>query len=193
MARYFSRVALVNVGGAYAVLPAVARSAVEQFGWLTSAEMVDGLALGETTPGPRIIVVVFVGVLGGWQATSSLIYSLLAGLVVVWFTFLPSFLFILAGAPLLEWSRTEGWLAGPMAAIGAAVVALVALVASLAVVLGQPVLWPNGLAAAPSPAALILVVVGLALLVRGWGGLRLVGLAAAVGLVRFALAGAGRP
>lgn len=183
MARFFSKVALVSFGGAYSVLPYVAKAAVEHYGWLDPAQMVDGLALGESTPGPLILVVAFVGVLGGWHASGSMAYALLAGVVVVWFTFLPSFVFILAGAPLLEWSRDQGRWAGAMSAIGAAVVGLVA---SLALVLARPVLWPQGLSAPPSVAALLLMAAGLVLLLRGWSLLRLLGLAVVVGLGRFA-------
>ena len=187
MARFFSRVALVSFGGAYAVLPYVAQGAVERFGWLSAAQMVDGLALGETTPGPLIIVVAFVGVLGGWHATGSLAYALVAGLVVVWFTFLPSFLFILVGGPLVESSRGEARLAGPMQAIGAAVVGMVA---SLALLFAGPVLWPGSPGTAGLDlAALALLALALGLLFwRRWGVLPLIGGAALVGLARVGLA-----
>lgn len=186
MARFFSRVALVSFGGAYAVLPFVAQGAVERFGWLSAAQMVDGLALGETTPGPLIIVVAFVGVLGGWHAAGSLAYALVAGLVVVWFTFLPSFLFILVGGPLVESSRGEARLAGPMQAIGAAVVGMVA---SLALLFAGPVLWPGSPGTGLDLAALVLLALALLLLFwRRWGVLPLIGGAALVGLARVGLA-----
>jgi chromate transport protein ChrA len=124
-------VALVSFGGAYAVLPYVAHGAVEQYGWLSAAQMVDGLALGETTPGPLIMVVAFVGVLAGWNQSGSLGLALAAGLVVVWFTFLPSFLFILVGGPLVEASRGDLRLDGPLSAITAAVVGTIAHLAVL--------------------------------------------------------------
>ena len=185
MARFFSRVALVSFGGAYAVLPYVAQGAVERFGWLSAAQMVDGLALGETTPGPLIIVVAFVGVLGGWHAAGSLAYALVAGLVVVWFTFLPSFLFILVGGPLVESSRGEARLAGPMQAIGAAVVGMVA---SLALLFAGPVLWPGSPGTGLDLAALALLGLALMLLFwRRWGVLPLIGGAALVGLARVGL------
>ena len=185
MARFFSRVALVSFGGAYAVLPYVAQGAVERFGWLSAAQMVDGLALGETTPGPLIIVVAFVGVLGGWHAAGSLAYALVAGLVVVWFTFLPSFLFILVGGPLVESSRGEARLAGPMRAIGAAVVGMVA---SLALLFAGPVLWPGSPGAGLDLAAVALLALALLLLFwRRWGVLPLIGGAALVGLARVAV------
>jgi chromate transporter len=185
MARFFSRVALVSFGGAYAVLPYVAQGAVERFGWLSAAQMVDGLALGETTPGPLIIVVAFVGVLGGWHAAGTLAYALLAGLVVVWFTFLPSFLFILVGGPLVEASRGEARLAGPMRAIGAAVVGMVA---SLALLFAGPVLWPGSPGAGLDLAGLALLALALLLLFwQRWGVLPLIGGAALVGLARVGL------
>jgi len=185
MARFFSRVALVSFGGAYAVLPFVAQGAVERFGWLSAAQMVDGLALGETTPGPLIIVVAFVGVLGGWHAAGSLAYALVAGLVVVWFTFLPSFLFILVGGPLVESSRGEARLAGPMQAIGAAVVGMVA---SLALLFAGPVLWPGSPGTGLDLAALALLGLAVMLLFwRRWGVLPLIGGAALVGLARVAV------
>lgn len=185
MARFFSRVALVSFGGAYAVLPYVAQGAVERFSWLSAAQMVDGLALGETTPGPLIIVVAFVGVIGGWHAAGSLPYALVAGLVVVWFTFLPSFLFILVGGPLVESSRGDARLAGPMRAIGAAVVGMVA---SLALLFAGPVLWPGDPGAGLDLAALALLALALLLLFwQRWGVLPLIGGAALVGLARVAL------
>ena len=185
MARFFSRVALLSFGGAYAVLPYVAQGAVDSFGWLSTAQMVDGLALGETTPGPLIVVGVFVGVLGGWNSAGSLPYALAAGLVVVWFTFLPSFLFILVGGPMVESSRGDARLAGPMRAIGAAVVGMVA---SLALLFAAPVLWPGGWSAGIDLAALALLGLALVLLFRrGWGVLPLIGGAALVGLARMGL------
>ncbi|MFM7265236.1 MAG: chromate efflux transporter [Cyanobium sp.] len=126
MARFFTRVALVSFGGAYAVLPYVAQGAVDQFGWLNAHQMADGLALGETTPGPLIMVVAFVGFMGGWNGSGSLLTAAVAGLLTVWFTFLPSFVFILAGAPVVEASRTDLRLGPPMTAITAAVVGVIA-------------------------------------------------------------------
>ena len=182
LGRFFSRVALVSFGGAYAVLPYVAHGAVEQFGWLSAHQMVDGLALGETTPGPLIMVVAFVGFLGGWNQTGSLAMALTAGLVVIWFTFLPSFLFILVGAPLVEASRGDLRLDGPLSAITAAVVGTIA---SLAVLFSAPVLWPGGQGPWPDTAAVAVVLLMLALLVRlRWSVLQVIGLAALLGLLR---------
>ncbi|MFM7362877.1 MAG: chromate efflux transporter [Cyanobium sp.] len=183
MARFFTRVALVSFGGAYAVLPYVAQGAVEHFGWLSAGEMADGLALGETTPGPLIMVVAFVGFMGGWNGSGSLLAALQAGLVTVWFTFLPSFVFILAGAPLVEASREDLRLGPPLTAITAAVTGVIA---SLALLLAGPSLAPDGRLDA---GAIAVFAASLALLLgRNWGVLPLIGGAALVGLARLALA-----
>jgi len=181
MARFFSRVALLSFGGAYAVLPYVAQGAVEQFGWLSAAQMLDGLALGETTPGPLIMVVAFVGFMGGWsspllQGPGSWPAAAAATLVTVWFSFVPSFALILAGAPLVEASRNDLRLGAPLRAISCAVVGVIV---SLAVLLARPVLWPAGQV---SPGgALVLVLALWAQLRAGWGVLPLIGAAAAAG------------
>lgn len=183
MARFFTRVALLSFGGAYAVLPYVAQGAVEQFGWLSASQMMDGLALGETTPGPLIMVVAFVGFMGGWHqaltnATNPWPLALAAVVVTVWFTFLPSFGFILAGAPLVEASRDDLRLAGPLIAITAVVVGVIA---SLALFFAGPVLLPGG---AFNPAAAIVVVLALVLQLRlGWSVLQVIGAAATAGVV----------
>ncbi|QJR10416.1 putative chromate transport protein [Usitatibacter rugosus] len=148
MGMFFTQAALVTFGGAYAVLPYVVQGAVEQHGWLTGAQMIDGLALGETTPGPLIMVVAFVGFLGGWTrellgAQALLAAGILGASVATWFTFLPSFLFILAGGPLVEGTRDDVRLAPPLTAITAAVVGVIA---SLALYFGSHVFWkgPGG-------------------------------------------------
>jgi len=182
MARFFTRVALVSFGGAYAVLPYVAQGAVESFGWLSAGQMLDGLALGETTPGPLIMVVAFVGFMGGWNGSGSLATAMLAGLVVVWFTFLPSFVFILAGAPLVEASRNDLRLGAPLTAITAAVVGVIA---SLALLFAGPALAPDGRLDGGA-AALLALALGL-LLGRRWGVLPLIGAAALAGLARLLL------
>jgi chromate transporter len=180
MGRFFTQVALVSFGGAYAVLPYVAQGAVEQHGWLSAAQMLDGLALGETTPGPLIMVLAFVGFLGGW---SSGVGGWAAAAVTVWFTFLPSFGFILAGAPLVEASRGDLRFTAPLTAITAA---LVGVIASLAVFFAVPVLMPGG---RPDPiAALITLLALLLLLLRRWGVVPLIGSAALLGVLRFGLA-----
>ena len=182
MARFFTRVALLSFGGAYAVLPYVAQGAVEAFGWLQADQMIDGLALGETTPGPLIMVVAFVGFMGGWNLTGSLAFAALALLVVVWFTFLPSFAFILAGAPLVEASRDNLRLSAPLTAITAGVTGVIA---SLAAFFLGPVLWPALRGGALDGPALAILLVSLVLLLRlKWGVMPLIGLSALVGLLR---------
>jgi len=134
MGWFFSKAALLTFGGAYAVLPYVYQGGVEHFGWLTGPQMMDGLALGETTPGPLIMVVAFVGFLGGWSQQvlgpqELLPGALLAATVVTWFTFLPSFIFILAGGPLVESTHGKLQFTAPLSAITAAVVGVMASLA----------------------------------------------------------------
>jgi chromate transporter len=130
MAWFFSKAALLTFGGAYAVLPYVYQGAVEHHHWLTGLQMIDGLALGETTPGPLSMVVAFVGFVGGWSqqvlgARHLFAGAALAALVVTWFTFLPSFLFILAGGPLVETTHGNLKFTAPLTAITAAVVGVI--------------------------------------------------------------------
>jgi chromate transporter len=134
MAWFFTKAALLTFGGAYAVLPYVYQGGVEQFGWLTGPQMMDGLALGETTPGPLIMVVAFVGFLGGWGQQvlgpqALFLGAALAATVVTWFTFLPSFIFILAGGPLVESTHGQLRFTAPLAAVAAAVVGVIASLA----------------------------------------------------------------
>ena len=143
MALFFSGAALLTFGGAYAVLPYVFHGAVSA-GWATPAQMVDGLALGETTPGPLIMFVSFVGFVGGFGgeflgAGTSWVSGILAAIVATWFTFLPSFFFILAGGPYVEATRNRTAFAGPLTAINAAVVGVVL---SLALLFAQNVFLP---------------------------------------------------
>jgi chromate transporter len=143
MAWFFTKAALVTFGGAYAVLPYVYQGAVTQFGWLSPEQMIDGLGLGESTPGPLIMVVAFVGFVGGYLnaylgTQSAFLAGALAALVVTWFTFLPSFVFILAGGPLVEATHNEIKFTSPLTAITAAVVGVIA---SLALFFGYHVLW----------------------------------------------------
>ncbi len=136
MAWFFTKAALLTFGGAYAVLPYVYQGAVTTFEWLTPDQMMDGLALGETTPGPLIMIVAFVGFIGGWTKEIFANFSLFgpialfasgtAGAVVAtFFTFLPSFIFILAGGPLVEATRDNIRLTAPLTAISAAVVGVI--------------------------------------------------------------------
>ncbi|MFS0753640.1 chromate efflux transporter [Noviherbaspirillum sp. 1P10PC] len=130
MGWFFTKAAMLTFGGAYAVLPYVYQGGVETYHWLTATQMIDGLALGETTPGPLIMIVAFVGFVGGWtKALFGPDHLLLAGAaaacVTTFFTFLPSFIFILAGGPLVESTRGDIRLTAPLTAISAAVVGVV--------------------------------------------------------------------
>jgi chromate transporter len=166
MAWFFSKAALLTFGGAYAVLPYVVQGAVHEHQWLTAPQMIDGLALGETTPGPLIMVVTFVGFVGGYaQALFGPERAWLAGVaaagVVTWFTFLPSFVFVLAGGPIVESARDDLTFVAPLAAITAAVVGVIL---HLAAFFGVHVFWPGGAGAAfDGRALLIALAAGLAL------------------------------
>jgi chromate transporter len=147
MGWFFTKAALLTFGGAYAVLPYVHQGAVEHYGWLTAAQMVDGLALGETTPGPLIMVVSFVGFVGGWTQQvlgpdARFAAGLLAACVVTFFTFLPSFLFILLGAPFIESTHGQLRFTAPLTGITAAVVGVIV---NLAVFFAAHVFWPHGM------------------------------------------------
>jgi chromate transporter len=146
MAWFFTKAALLTFGGAYAVLPYVYQGAVETYAWLTPARMIDGLALGETTPGPLIMVVAFVGFVGGWTRAlfgpESLALAGVAGAcVATFFTFLPSFLFVLAGGPLIESTHGQLRFTAPLSGITAAVVGVIV---NLAVFFAWHVFWPGG-------------------------------------------------
>ena len=146
MGWFFTKAALVTFGGAYAVLPYVYQGGVEQYAWLSGTQMIDGLALGETTPGPLIMVVAFVGFVGGWTkeifGPDMLPLAGAAGAsVATLFTFLPSFLFILLGGPAVEATRGDVKFTSPLTGITAAVVGVVL---NLAVFFAYHVLWPEG-------------------------------------------------
>ncbi|MDO8347730.1 MAG: chromate efflux transporter [Rugosibacter sp.] len=149
MGKFFTRAAFLTFGGAYAVLPYVYQNAVEHFGWLSGPQMMDGLALGEATPGPLIMIVTWVGYLGG-VSQSAAGHPVLAGLagaaVATFFTFLPSFFFILSGGPVIESTRGELKFTAPLTAITAAVVGVIL---NLAVFFAWHALWPQATAAAP--------------------------------------------
>ncbi len=130
IALFFTKAALLTFGGAYAVLPYVYQGAIFEHAWATPVQMMDGLALGESTPGPLIMVVTFVAFIAGhqqgpWADSSPLLSGLLTGFVATWFTFLPSFLFILGGARWVERSEGNLRLAGPLTAISAAIVGVI--------------------------------------------------------------------
>lgn len=146
MGWFFTKAALLTIGGAYAVLPYVYQGAVGTYGWLTPTQMIDGLALGETTPGPLIMVVAFVAFVGGYSKAlfgpeAPFLAGAIAAMLVTWFTFLPSFIFILAGGPLVESTHGELKFTAPLTAITAAVVGVIL---NLAIFFAYHVLWPQG-------------------------------------------------
>jgi len=148
MGWFFTKAALLTFGGAYAVLPYVYQGAVESYHWLTPLQMIDGLALGETTPGPLIMVVAFVGFVGAYAKAvfgpeSLFLAGAVAASLVTWFTFLPSFIFILTGGPLIETTHNDLKFTAPLTAITAAVVGVIL---NLAMFFGYHVLWPKGFA-----------------------------------------------
>ena len=182
---FFTKAALLTFGGAYAVLPYVYQGAVEHYQWLTATQMIDGLALGETTPGPLIMVVAFVGFVGGWAKSlfgpDALLLAGAAGATVAtFFTFLPSFLFILVGGPIVETTHGELKFTAPLTGITAAVVGVIL---NLAVFFAWHVLWPGGFEGAFDWAsAAIGVVCAVALFRLKVGIMPLLGACAALGL-----------
>jgi len=141
---FFSKAAMVTFGGAYAVLPYVSQQAVEQYQWLTAAQMLDGLGLAETTPGPLIMVLQFVGFLGGWQQPGDLpplVAATLGAALTTWTTFVPCFLWIFLGAPHIEQMRGNQRLTTALSAVTAAVVGVIL---NLAVWFGIHVILPEG-------------------------------------------------
>ena len=185
MGWFFTKAALLTFGGAYAVLPYVYQGAVEHYGWLTPAQMIDGLALGETTPGPLIMVVAFVGFVGAYVKAllgpdALFLAGALAAGVVTWFTFLPSFVFILAGGPLVESTRHTPRLSAPLTAITAAVVGVIL---NLALFFGYHVLWPQGLEGNfDAVSASIALAAALALMVLKRGVIEVIAACALTGL-----------
>ena len=190
MGWFFSKAALMTFGGAYAVLPYVYQGAVETFQWLTPQQMIDGLALGESTPGPLIMVVAFVGYLGAHAHPVLDGYALwcsaaLGAVVATWFTFLPSFIFILAGGPLVESTQNQLRFTAPLTAITAAVVGVML---NLALFFAYHVLWPQGLSGHFEwLSALLTLACAFALLRLKWSVLKVLGASAVVGLLSFVL------
>ncbi len=192
MAWFFTKAALLTFGGAYAVLPYVYQGAVDQFQWLTALQMMDGLALGETTPGPLIMVVSFVAFAGGWAkaifgADHLLLAGAVAACVVTFFTFLPSFFFVFLGGPFIESTHGNLKFTAPLTGITAAVVGVIV---NLAVFFAYHVLWPKGLAGSFEwPAALIGLAAALALFRYKVGVIPVVFASAIVGLTMSLLVG----
>jgi len=191
MAGFFTQAALLTFGGAYAVLPYVFQGAVEQHHWLTAGQMIDGLALGESTPGPLIMVVAFVGFVGGWThavlgSDSLFLSGAVAAAVVTYFTFLPSFCFVLLGGPLIESTHGDLRFTAPLTGITAAVVGVIV---NLALFFAWHVLWPAGSGGRFDAIAAAIGVLAAVLLFRfKVGVLPVLGVAAALGLAARLLA-----
>ncbi len=185
MGGFFTEAALLTFGGAYAVLPYVTQAAVSQYGWLSAAQMMDGLALGETTPGPLIMVLAFVGFVGGYNQSllgDPLLGGMAAACVTTWFTFLPSFVFILAGGPLVESSRHMPSLAGPLQAIGGAVIGVML---QLAGTFAWHTVFPSAVWTQPDLPALALTAVAAWLLIRRqWSAVQVLGVCVLAGLAK---------
>ena len=188
MGAFFTQAALLTFGGAYAVLPFVTQAAVGQYAWLTASQMMDGLALGETTPGPLIMVVAFVGFLGGHSQAllgHPLLGGVVAACVVTWFTFLPSFVFILAGGPLVESTRQMPSLSGPLQGITAAVIGVIL---HLAGVFARQTWLPGGWHMLPDLSAIALTLLAIwALVWKNYGVVRVLCGCMLLGLLRQAL------
>ena len=166
IAWFFTKAAFLTFGGAYAVLPYVFQGAVDQFHWLSAGQMMDGLALGETTPGPLIMVVAFIGYLAGYIQnlignTSPFWFGVLGACVATWFTFLPSFFLVLAGGPLIESTHGKLSFTAPLTAISAAVVGVIV---NLGLFFAYHVFFPHGLGGSISWISIVITVfAGLAL------------------------------
>ena len=186
MGWFFTKAALLTFGGAYAVLPYVYQGAVGHYGWLTPTQMIDGLALGETTPGPLIMVVAFVAFVGGYVTQvfgpeQQFLAGAVAAALVTWFTFLPSFLFILIGGPLVESTHNDLKFTAPLTAITAAVVGVIL---NLALFFAYHVLWPEGFDGVfEGAAAVIAAAAALALFRFKRGVMEVIAVSAVAGLL----------
>ncbi|MBI5108918.1 MAG: chromate efflux transporter [Rhodocyclales bacterium] len=189
MGDFFTKAAFLTIGGAYAVLPYVYQGGVEHYGWLSGPQMMDGLALGETTPGPLIMIVTWVGYVGGVTkavAGGAVASGLAGATVATLFTFLPSFLFILVGGPLVEATRGELKFTAPLTAITAAVVGVIL---NLAAFFAWHTFWPKGTDAAPfaGPVEWLPVLIAIAAFVALWKYkadiMKVIGVCAVLGLL----------
>jgi chromate transporter len=162
---FFTKAALLTIGGAYAVLPYIYQGAVEYYQWLTPIQMIDGLALGETTPGPLIMVVTFVGFVSGWVKAlfgpdALFASAFIASAIATFFTFLPSFIFILLGGPFIETTHGNLKLTSPLTGITAAVVGIIL---NLALFFAYHVFWPSGAAGVDWVSVLLAAIAMMAL------------------------------
>ena len=186
IAWFFTKAAFLTFGGAYAVLPYVYQGAVDQFHWLSANQMIDGLALGETTPGPLIMVVAFVGYLAGHIQhlignSNPFWFGALGAIVATWFTFLPSFFFILVGGPLVESTHGKLSFTAPLTAITAAVVGVIV---NLGLFFAYHVFFPHGIGGSISWLSIVICgVASLALFKYQKGVMTVLGGCALAGLL----------
>lgn len=191
IALFFAQLAVVTFGGAYAVLAYMTQQVVQDYGWITTAQMMDGLGLAETTPGPLILVTQFVGMLAGFGSDGAGL-ALLAGIFTLWMTFVPSFLFIFVGAPFIEWIASRPRLAAALSATTAAVVgvilnltvwfALHVFFAEVGTLRAGPIGMPWPIFSSFTPVAAVLCAIATTLLLwRGWPLPRTLAVMAALG------------
>jgi chromate transporter len=191
LAWFFTKAAFLTFGGAYAVLPYVYQGAVDHFQWLSANQMIDGLALGEATPGPLIMVVAFVGYLAGHiqhliGSANPFWFGVLGACVATWFTFLPSFFFILVGGPLIESTHGKLGFTAPLTAITAAVVGVIA---NLGLFFAYHVFLPQGFGGSISWISIIIcLLAGLALFKYQKGVVTVIGSSALAGLLSYFVA-----
>ena len=191
LAWFFTKAALLTFGGAYAVLPYVYQGAVDHFHWLSANQMIDGLALGETTPGPLIMVVAFVGYLAGHiqnliGSSNPFWFGVLGACVATWFTFLPSFFFILVGGPLIESTHGKLGFTAPLTAITAAVVGVIA---NLGLFFAYHVFLPRGIGGSISWISIVICLfAGLALMKFQKGVMTVIAGSALAGLLSYFVA-----
>ncbi|MEM7526485.1 MAG: chromate efflux transporter [Pseudomonadota bacterium] len=181
VAELFLTAAFVTFGGAYAVLPFVADRAVESYAWLSPAQMLNGLAIAEATPGPLILVNTYAGFFAGWSAEGTALVGVTAGILATFYTFAPSFMLILAFAPIVEHVGTVPWARRALAGVSAAVVGVIA---NLAVYLAEAAFLPAGFGGDPAWAKITLFALALYLVfVRRMGVVFLVSLGASAGIL----------
>ena len=191
LAWFFTKAAFLTFGGAYAVLPYVYQGAVDHFQWLSANQMIDGLALGEATPGPLIMVVAFVGYLAGHiqhliGSANPFWFGVLGACVATWFTFLPSFFFILVGGPLIESTHGKLGFTAPLTAITAAVVGVIA---NLGLFFAYHVFLPRGFGGSISWISIIIfLLAGIALFKFQKGVVTVIGCSALAGLLSYFVA-----
>ncbi len=191
IAWFFTKAAFLTFGGAYAVLPYVYQGAVDHFHWISAGQMMDGLALGETTPGPLIMVVAFVGYLAGHILhligySNPFWFGVLGACVATWFTFLPSFFFVLIGGPVIESTHGKLKFTAPLTAISAAVVGVIA---NLGLFFAYHVFFPHGLGGSISWISIVIsLLAGLALFKYQKGILPVLAGSALAGLLSYLVA-----